>query len=182
MRTRAGNAMARTRGALLDGAVRAVVKHGSRKTTMADVASLAGVAKATLYNHFRTKNDLYAAAVEAEVRSLGAECAGVAADEGLAAALARAAEGLGAHPAARRIATDEPAVLARLQTIGTGPGWVAGHEAVAATLRATGRRASVGEIALVLRWVVSYIGAPGSSDEIAVAGELLASALPVSAA
>jgi AcrR family transcriptional regulator len=171
--------MARTRAALIDGAVRAVVKHGSRKTTMADVASLAGVAKATLYNHFRTKSDLYAAAVEAEVRSLGAECAGVAADEGLAPALARAAEQVGTHPAARRIATDEPAVLARLQTIGQSPAWVAAHEAVAATLRESGRNSGAAEVGLVLRWVVSYVGSPGTAGDTTVAAQVLAEGLRV---
>jgi len=40
--SRAGNAMQRTRAAVLDGAVRAVEKHGARRTTMADIAMLAG--------------------------------------------------------------------------------------------------------------------------------------------
>ena len=53
-RTRAGNAMNRTRAALLDGARRAVESSGT-KITMAQVAAAAGVAKATLYNHFRTR-------------------------------------------------------------------------------------------------------------------------------
>ena len=71
--------MQRTRAAVLDGAVRAVEKHGARRTTMADIAMLAGVAKGTLYNHFRTKEAVYSATAEAELRSLGAEC-GVVAD------------------------------------------------------------------------------------------------------
>src|SRR4051794_25867695 len=158
--------MARTRAALLDGAVRAVVKHGSRRATMSDVASLAGVAKATLYNHFRTKQDLYAAAAEAEVVNLGAECAGVAAEEGLAPALARAAEQLGAHPAAPPIPADEPAVLARLLTVGTDGGWAAAREAIASTLVSTGRDGDADDVAVVVRWLVSYVGAPGSTAEV----------------
>src|SRR4051794_8445160 len=133
---RAGNAMGRTRAAVIDGAQRAVEKYGSRKATMADIAALAGVAKATLYNHFRAKRDVYAATVEAEVRSLGAECARVAADEGLHAALVRAAERIGTHPAVRRVAADEPAVLARLQTPAHDPAWEVAREAVTVTLQA----------------------------------------------
>jgi AcrR family transcriptional regulator len=74
-RSRAGNAMARTRAGLLDGARRAVGARGTRRTTMNDIAAQAGVAKATLYNHFRTKDDVWSALVEAEVRALAAECA-----------------------------------------------------------------------------------------------------------
>jgi AcrR family transcriptional regulator len=147
---------------------------------MADVASLAGVAKATLYNHFRTKHDLYAAAVDAEVRSLGDECVGVARDEGLAAALVRAADHLGTHPAARRIATDEPAVLARLTMIGSFGAWRTARDHIAQVLRTAGASAGTADVELVLRWAASYLGAPGAADQTAAAADRLAAALRVS--
>jgi len=68
-RSRAGNAMSRTRGALLDGARRAVEASGT-KITMAQVASASGVAKATLYNHFRTRDAVLSALLVDEVRVL----------------------------------------------------------------------------------------------------------------
>jgi AcrR family transcriptional regulator len=176
-RLRAGNAMGRTRAAVIDGAQRAVEKHGSRKATMADVASLAGVAKATLYNHFRTKRDVYAATVEAEVHELGAECARIAADDGLTAALMRAAERLGTHPAVRRVAADEPSVLAALQTPTDSPTWAIAREAVTATLRAGRSPAGAAEVESVLRWLVSFLGAPGSSEEIRTGARILAGGL-----
>src|SRR4051794_12374248 len=176
-RLRAGNAMGRTRAAVIDGAQRAVEKHGSRKATMADIASLAGVAKATLYNHFRTKRDVYAATVEAEVRSLGAECARVAADEGLPAALMRAAERIGTHPAVRRVAADEPAVLATLQTPTGSPAWAAAREQVATVMQASRTPAGTAEVEVVLRWLVSFFGAPGGSDEVQVGARVLATGL-----
>ena len=58
--TRAGNAMNRTRAGLLAGAARAFADQGLRRSTMQSVAAAAGVAKATLYNHFRTKDDVVA--------------------------------------------------------------------------------------------------------------------------
>ena len=112
LRSRAGNAMERTRAAALDGAVRAVEKHGARRATMADIAALAGIAKGTLYNHFRTKDAVYAGAVEAGVRALADE-AGAAARDDMADALALAAERLGSHPALRRVAAEEPAKIGR---------------------------------------------------------------------
>src|SRR3954447_2779947 len=90
LHSRAGNAMGRTRVAVLDGAARAVEKHGARKATMADIASLAGIAKGTLYNHFRAKEAVYAAALDAGIRSLADECVTVARDD-LADALSLAA-------------------------------------------------------------------------------------------
>ncbi|MDX6285225.1 MAG: TetR/AcrR family transcriptional regulator, transcriptional repressor of aconitase [Frankiales bacterium] len=169
--------MARTRAAVIDGTQRAVEKYGSRKTTMADVAALAGVAKATLYNHFRTKRDVYAATLEAEVQALGSECAALAADEGLPAALARAAERLGSHATLRRIALDESAVLARLATPADSGAWSVARRAVTTMLAAAGRAASPAEVELVLRWLVTHIGAPAGAAELAVGARAISAGL-----
>jgi AcrR family transcriptional regulator len=176
-RTRAGNAMGRTRSAVLDAASRSVEKYGSRQTTMADVAMLAGIAKATLYNHFRTKPDLYSAAVESAVQILGQECTHVAADEGLDAALVRAAERLGSHPAVRRIADQEPAVLSKLQTITDSGSWPAARDAVEGVLAAAGLPCGATEVALVLRWLVTHVGAPATREELEPTVKLLVTAL-----
>jgi AcrR family transcriptional regulator len=160
VRSRAGNAMQRTRAAVLDGAVRAVEKHGARRTTMADIAMLAGIAKGTLYNHFRTKEAVYAAAVDAGVAALVEECAAVGGDD-LAEALALAAERLGSHPALRRIAAEEPAVLASLVTIDDGEAWARVRTGIAGVLQVAGRDASGGSVELVLRWLVSFVAAAG---------------------
>ncbi|HVW82164.1 MAG TPA: TetR family transcriptional regulator [Mycobacteriales bacterium] len=159
--SRAGNAMARTRAAVLDGACRAVEKHGARKATMADIASLAGIAKGTLYNHFRAKEAVYAAALDAGIRSLAAEC-GAAAREDLAEALALAAERIGAHPALRRIAADEPATLAALMTPTDHPLWRLARSTVRDVLIASGAATSNAGIDAVLRWLVSFVAAPAS--------------------
>src|SRR5579885_1272232 len=92
-RTRAGNAMSRTRAALLEGARRAVEVSGT-KITMSQVATASGVAKATLYNHFRTREALLSALVVDEVKLLTDRCAPLP----LADALASAANALAEHP------------------------------------------------------------------------------------
>jgi AcrR family transcriptional regulator len=181
-RMRAGNAMGRTRAAVIDGAQRAVEKHGSRKATMADIASLAGVAKATLYNHFRTKRDVYAATVEVEIQVLGAECARIAADEGLVPALMRAAERIGTDPAVRRVAVDEPAVLAELQTPTASGAWVVAREAVASALQASRSPSGAADVETVLRWLVTFFGTPGGSEEIRTGARILAGGLGQSGA
>lgn len=162
--SRAGNAMQRTRAAVLDGAVRAVEKHGVRKTTMGDIATLAGVAKGTLYNHFRTKEAVLAAAVEAGVRSLTDECATLARDN-LTEALAIAAERIRTHAALRRVATDEPAVLGAAVTITAAPVWTLARDGVAAVLIAAGGGADDAVAEVVLRWLLSFVANPGHDVE-----------------
>jgi AcrR family transcriptional regulator len=165
--SRAGNAMARTRSAVLDGAARAVEKHGARKATMADIASLAGIAKGTLYNHFRAKEAVYAAALDAGIRSLAAECTNAARDD-LGDALAIAAERIGSNPALRRIAADEPTALAALMTPTDMPLWGLARSAVRDILVASGVATSSSSIDMVLRWLVSFMAAP-ATDVVAQA-------------
>ena len=179
LRSRAGNAMERTRSAVLDGAARAVEKHGARRATMGDIAVLAGIAKGTLYNHFRTKDAVYAAAVEAAVRALAEESA-LAARDDLADALALAAERIGGHPALRRLASDEPAALAVLVTPSDGPTWQLARDGVRAVLEAGGRVPDAAAVDVVLRWLVSFVAHPGI--EVARQAGLVAAALPRAAA
>jgi AcrR family transcriptional regulator len=174
VRSRAGNAMDRTRTAVLDGAGRAVEKYGARKATMADIAMLAGVAKGTLYNHFRTKEAVYAAAIDVGIDALTTECSEAARDD-LAEALARAAERLGSHPALRRIAADEPALLADLVRVGSGGSWDRARSGIAAVLTAADRSPDPASVDLVLRWLASCLAEPAGSAERQAA--LLAAAL-----
>lgn len=175
LRSRAGNAMERTRSAVLDGAARAVEKHGARRATMGDIAMLAGIAKGTLYNHFRTKDAVYAAAIEAAVRTLADECTLVARDD-LADALALAAERIGGHPALRRLASDEPAALAALVTPADGPAWGQARDGVRAVLDTAGRASDAAAVEVVLRWLVSFVAHPGV--EVSRQAALVAAAVP----
>lgn len=152
--------MARTRNAVLQGAAECIAKQGARKTTMGDIATRSRIAKATLYNHFRTKDDLLLALVEAEVRRLAADCAEEAPARGLAGALRLAAARLAANPALRKIAADEPAMLAPLVRPGDGPGWQVARDGVTGVLAAVGRDASPGAVETVLRWLVGQVATP----------------------
>jgi AcrR family transcriptional regulator len=102
--------MNRTRSGLLAGAARAFAEHGLRRSTMQSVAAAAGVAKATLYNHFRTKDEVAGALLAAELQRLSAQ----AADQPTDAALAMLSDELGAHPVLRRLVDTEPDVLTGL--------------------------------------------------------------------
>ena len=175
-RSRAGNAMGRTHEAALRGAVAAIAKYGSRKATMGDIAMLAGIAKATLYNHFRTRDDVYLAVATSEVGSVAAAARSKLPD-GLDAAIAEAARLIGEHAAVRKIAVDDPAALAVLAAPGDGPAWSAARAQIAGALSDQGYVDSPVAIDVVLRYLASQLLAPSTAQARASAATLLMSAI-----
>src|SRR4051812_31981367 len=151
--TRSGNAMNRTRAGLLVGAARAFAEHGLRRSTMQSVAAAAGVAKATLYNHFRTKDEVAHALLARELDRL----TGLAADLPADRALAALSDELGAHPVLRRLAATEPEVLTSLLTVGSER-WAELTGRLAAALRIDDDGAE-----LAGRWLVGVVLQPGRS-------------------
>lgn len=167
---RAGNAMLRSRAALLDGARKAVVVAGTR-ITMSQVAAAAGIAKATLYNHFRTRDAVLSALLDAEVDAVLA----VLVDRPLPEALAAAASALSDHPLLGTLNRLEPgtaAVLARVDL--THPVWCRVGESLSEVLAEFDRRGSQ----TVLRWLASFVLAPASPAAIARDVEVLIAGLP----
>jgi AcrR family transcriptional regulator len=169
--TRAGNAMNRTRAALLAGAARAVAGSGS-KITMAQVAAAAGVAKATLYNHFRTREAVLAALLVHQVDEIIDAQAG----KPLGTALVDAATAVAAHPVRRGLATVEPALLAAVGRIDdTAAGWQHARAALGAALAADGRDG----VDTVLRWLASFVLSDAAPEAIARDVAVLLAGLPV---
>ena len=172
-RTRSGNAMGRTRAALLGATAECVARYGIRKTTMVDVASRSGVAKATLYNHFRTKDDVLAAVVEHQVADLVGACVTTASGAGLVEALVHVARTLGEHPALRKAADGEQQLLAPLLTPSGGRGWQLAREGVAAVLTAGNAPSGAADVEMVLRWCVSQVLWPRTGDDARASAESL---------
>lgn len=142
-----------TRRGLLDGAARAFAENGLRRSTMQSVAAAAGVAKATLYNHFRTKDEVARELLAAELDRL----AGVAAVLPTADALAALADELGAHPVLRRLAHTDPEVLGAL--LGApDEQWARLTERLAGALGLDPDGAD-----LAARWLVGVVLHPGRS-------------------
>src|SRR3954471_19130708 len=164
--------MLRTRTAILEATGRCVERYGVRKTTMSDVSSQAKIAKATLYNHFRTKDDLLAALVQTRIEQLtgeGSELAGAV----LAPALEHAARVLGESAPLRRVAADEPAVLAVLGAPGDGRLWDLARTGVAMVLRESGAPSDQVAVAVVLRWLCGLVMWPAGPEGIADTARLL---------
>ena len=151
MHVRSGDAMNRTRAGLLAGAARAFAEHGVRRSTMQSIAAAAGVAKATLYNYFRTKDEVAAELLAVELDRLTALAESLPLGDGLAAL----SDELGAHPVLRRLAETEPETLAAL--LGTGR-WGELTERLGAALQVDGDAAE-----LAARWLLGVVLQPGRS-------------------
>lgn len=149
--TRSGNAMNRTRAGLLAGAARAFAEQGVRASTMQSIAAAAGVAKATLYNHFRTKDDVVRVLLTAELDRLTALASALPRDQALEALAAE----LGAHPVLRRLAEVEPEVLTRLLAVGPET-WAELTGRLAAALRVDDDSAEI-----AARWLLGVVLQPG---------------------
>ncbi|RBY98060.1 TetR family transcriptional regulator [Blastococcus sp. TF02-8] len=142
--------MNRTRAGLLDGARRAFAEQGLRGSTMQSVAAAAGVAKGTLYNYFRTKDDVARALLATELDRL----ADLAAPLPPAEALVVLGDELATHPVLRRVAETEPDQLAAL--VVSGARWAELTDRLA---RALGVDADAAELAG--RWLLGVVLQPG---------------------
>jgi AcrR family transcriptional regulator len=148
---RVGFAVSRTRRGLLDGAARAFASAGLRGTTMQSIAATAGVAKGTLYNHFRTKDEVARELLATELDRLLALAGGLP----LAGALAALSDECAGHPVLRRLAETEPELLAVLFTTERWPELTA---RLAAALRVDDEGAE-----LAARWLLGVALQPGRS-------------------
>jgi AcrR family transcriptional regulator len=162
--------MGRARAGALAGALRSIVERGTGRSTMSGIAVGGGLAKATLYNHFRTKDEVWAALVADEVEGLAA----LAADASLVDRLAAVAGALAGHPALERLRADEPETIARLSAIGAGVTWDAARAHVSDAL---GTGAPDEAIDVALRWLVSHVAAPGDAHSRHAGALILAAAL-----
>ena len=170
--------MGRTRAAALDGARRVLVEHGLRKATMGDVAVRGGLAKATLYNHFRTKDELVTALVADDLDDLAADCLDLAHDD-LTVALTRAADAVAGHPVLAGLRTVEPSALQPLAAPGPGEGWDRPRSAVAGVLDTAGRSSAPEHVDVVLRWLASFTAEPGTRDAREAGARVIAAGIPV---
>jgi AcrR family transcriptional regulator len=100
------------RATLVEAALAHVAEHGSRKTSLSDVAERAGVSRTTAYRVFGSKQGLIAAVTADEAaRFLAGLETAVAADPTWEAALAYTLEELQGNAALQRVRRHEPEVL-----------------------------------------------------------------------
>ncbi|HUW78451.1 MAG TPA: helix-turn-helix domain-containing protein [Candidatus Nanopelagicaceae bacterium] len=154
--SRAGNGMGRSRKALLDGARRAIAANGLSATSMVDVADYGQVARATLYNHFRSKDDLWAALVLDEMERVSGL---FRAEANFAAGLKVLAQEISANPMLRTIAKTDPSTLAALTRVDDGALWLQ-IQARFVLLAKERKISDSAAVDLAFRWLLSQVGYP----------------------
>jgi AcrR family transcriptional regulator len=165
---------------ILAGARATIIQGGVRRMTMSAVAERGGVAKATVYNHFRSRGELLDGLLADELARLlqKADDAGPSTVEQLTAV----AQSIARNPLLDAIRQHEPEVLAGLTGF-AGPEvadrWADVIVVLRARLAEQGVRSDEVAVDLLLRWLLSVVLAPASSDRIAAEATLLAVALAV---
>jgi AcrR family transcriptional regulator len=154
--------MAKARAGILLGARMSLIDGGIKGLTMSGVADRGGVAKATVYNHFRTKADVLAAVAMSELDE-AAEAAWPWLTRDLATALVTAADALGTSPVVRAVVASDPAIVASFFPEAEGPGGECRTHAAALVVDALGTAdcsPSAANVDLTLRWLAAVAVSP----------------------
>jgi len=106
----------KTRQRILEGALRAIARHGLTKLGMNDVSASAGVSRGTLYRYFPSREDLLYSLAEFETRRFRqrvgeAVAAAGASGPRMEVAVGHVARYVSEQPAIRRILETEPAFV-----------------------------------------------------------------------
>lgn len=155
----------RTRAALLRAFVELLLEHGYEAVSVTQVADRADVGRSTLYEHFRTKDDLLRASLQAPFRALA-----TALDPaGEARAVTGFLEHIRAHAVIARLLLAQPmrSRIARVLAAEIGAALPPGRlPAPIAELRAIAL--AEGQLALVERWLFGPVALPldAVSDEL----------------
>ena len=145
--------MQRARTGILAAAADLVAEGGPRAVTMSSVARRGAVAKATVYNHYRDRDELLVALLSTQREQLVAHCSSVR----RADRLATAAAWLSGSPVLAGLREHDPATLVGLVTVAsTDPG----------VLTDVTRWCPAGDDPQrALRWLLSFAVAPSGSEE-----------------
>jgi AcrR family transcriptional regulator len=147
-----------TRQALLDGARIVFAEVGVRNANMIEIADRSEVARATLYNHFRDKDELIAALIEDEIERMRNL---ITSAPDRREVLFLIANDIAQNAALRKVLAVEPHLIAALAQISETPIWNQARNILATSLKTS----SVGaEIAL--RWCISQFFAPITSPDL----------------
>lgn len=145
--------MQRARAGILSAAADLVAEGGPRSVTMSSVARRGAVAKATVYNHYRDRDELLAALLGTQREQLVAHCSSVR----RADRLASAADWLSGSAVLAGLRQHDPGTLVRLVDIASTDPTV---------LADVARWCPAGDDPhCALRWLLSFAVAPAGSAE-----------------
>ncbi len=159
----------RTRSAIMEAAKSLLAESGISGTNMIEIADRAQVSRASLYNHFRDKHEVFLALVETELERI-ATLAMIA--QSRAEALYMISREISAHPGLKTALQTDGDIMATALTAREHKIWVEIYSQLS-KIFAT----DVVGVGLVLRWLMGQVTAPLSDDHSKQQAERLAAVL-----
>ena len=159
----------KSRAAIFHGAKLVIADVGNYQSNIADIALVAQVSKATIYNQFADKAEMMECLVESEVIRLT--------DIALAAssrqeALFVLSTAISQDEVLRKLTQTDPSDIAKLVTISSHPTWVLAHQGIAKIFGADSAACGV-----ILRWLIGQIASPITQEESLAQSKRLANSL-----
>lgn len=146
----------KTRNALVTTALALVCEKGLAGTNMIEIADRARVSRASLYNHFRDKNEVFLAVLELELEriiNLALRTSSIS------ERLFIISREISSHPALARVVSTDPATIAIILANRESESWVKIYQALASVIATDATGA-----AIVLRWLVGQVFLPLSDE------------------
>ena len=159
----------KTRTALVTTALALIAEKGLSQTNMIEIADRARVSRASLYNHFRDKNEVFIAVVELEIDRIFALAMR---EREVSSRLQIISKEISTHKAIATSLAKDPALIAMLLERHEGEIWSKIYQGLAAVTSSD----SMGT-ALVLRWIIGQIFIPLSAEHSAAQSVRIARAI-----
>ena len=133
-----------------------IAEKGLSQTNMIEIADRARVSRASLYNHFRDKNEVFLAVVELEIERIFALAMR---EREVSARLQIISKEISTHKALATALAKDPATIATLLERHDGEIWSKIYQSLAGATSSD----SMGT-ALVLRWIIGQVFIPLSAE------------------
>lgn len=146
----------RTRGAILEATVALISEKGLARTNMIDIADRAQVSRASLYNHFRDKSEVFVAVIANEVTRISALAL---AAESRVDALYLISRELSLHQALRSAVENDPDRTMEMLVARDHEIWIKIYRNFSEIFATD----AVG-VGLIIRWLIGHVTAPLSDE------------------
>ena len=146
----------KTRNALLTTALALISEKGLAQTNMIEIADRARVSRASLYNHFRDKNEVFIAVVEMELERI---LQLAMREKEVASRLAILSREVSSHRALAMALSKDPALIATVLARHEGELWTKIYQGLAAVVSS-----DAAGTALTLRWLIGQVFIPLTPD------------------
>jgi AcrR family transcriptional regulator len=159
----------KTRNALVTTALALISEKGLASTNMIEIADRARVSRASLYNHFRDKNEVFLAVLELELEriiNLSLRTSSVS------ERLFIISREISSHPAIAKVVSADPGTIATILANRESVSWVKIYQGLASVIAADATGA-----AIVLRWLVGQVFLPLSEEHSRTGAAALARAI-----